>query len=122
MAHQELEKFLREQCKAQRLSLRGLAVKAGLNPGTIHNIINRKYQPTVDTLNKLADTLGVKREFMWQVAGLLEDMDYIPSSIVSDPRLRFHFSRVDKLPVKAKNHIIELIEAEIMFLEDNGLV
>jgi transcriptional regulator with XRE-family HTH domain len=119
LAHQELEKFLREQCKAQKLSLRGLSVKAGLSPGTVHHIFHRKYQPTVDTLNKLADALGVKREYLWQVAGLLEDMDYTPATMISDPRLRFHFSRVDKLPIKAKNFLIDVIESLILFLESD---
>jgi hypothetical protein len=70
-------------------------------------------------LNKLADTLGVKREYMWQVTGLLEDMDCTPATMISDPRLRFHFSRVDKLPMRAKNFSIDVIEAMILFLEDN---
>ena len=59
-----LDDFLREQCRQRNLSLRGLSIKAGLSPSTVHNILTRKYQPSVFTLNKLADYLGVKREYL----------------------------------------------------------
>ncbi|GAJ19800.1 unnamed protein product, partial [marine sediment metagenome] len=76
---------------------------------TVHNIIKRKYQPTLFSLNRLADYLGVKRVYLWQLAGLLEDMDYEPETIFGDPRLRFHFAQVDKLPEAARGLIISII-------------
>ena len=121
MGQQELEGFLREQCRERRITLRGLSVKSGLSPGTVHHILKRKYQPTLFTLNKLADYLGVKREYLWQLAGLLEDMDYGTTAAISDPQLRFHFSRVDKMPKAAKTLVINQIEALIMFLETGGM-
>jgi lambda repressor-like predicted transcriptional regulator len=114
--NEELAQFLRQQCRERRLSLRSLSINAGLSPGTVHNIINRGYQPTLFSLNRLADYLGVKREYLWQRAGLLEDMDYDDETF-GDPRLRFHFARVDKLPRAARNLIINLIESIITFLE-----
>ena len=121
MGQKELEDFLREQCRERRITLRGLSVKSGLSPGTVHHILKRKYQPTVFTLNKVADYLGVKREYLWQLAGLLEDMDYGTTTAISDPQLRFHFSRVDKLPKAAKTLVINVIEALIIFLETGGM-
>jgi len=90
-----------------------MSLAAGLSPGTLHNVINRQYQPTVFTLNRLADFLGVKREYLWQVAGLLEDMDYGKETEISDPRLKYEFSRADKLPEQARNLIVAVLKAII---------
>ncbi|MBA7477681.1 hypothetical protein ES707_13095 [subsurface metagenome] len=111
-----LEDFLLERCKQRGLSLRGLSIKAGLSPATVHSIINRPYQPTLFSLNRLADYLGVKREYLWQLAGLLEDMDYDETTF-GDPQLRFHFTQVDKLPKAARTLIINIIEAVLIFFE-----
>ena len=111
MAAKELGDFLRQCCKERGLSLRGLSINAGLSPATVHNIIKRQYQPTVFSLNRLADYLDVKRQYLWQLAGLLEDIDY--SGEFSDPRLRFHFAQADKLPETARNLVIDIIKAVI---------
>ena len=115
--NEQLGNFLRQQCKERGLSLRSLSINSGLSAGTVHSIIKRNYQPTLFSLNRLADYLGVKREYLWQLAGLLEDMDYDAQTTFGDPQLRFHFARVDKLPIAARNLIISLIEAVIIFLE-----
>ncbi len=117
MANKELGDFLLEQCKQKRLSLRNLSINSGLSAGTVHSIINRQYQPTLFSLNRLADHLGVKRQYLWQLAGLLEDMDYDAQTTFEDPQLRFHFAQVDKLPRVARSLIISLIESVIIFLE-----
>ncbi len=116
MSAKELGDFLREQCRQRGLSLRSLSVKSGLSPGTVHSIIKREYQPTLYSLNRLADYLDVKREYLWQLAGLLEDMDYAPGTMFGDPRLRFHFAQVDKLPEPARNLIISIIAAIVAYL------
>lgn len=97
--------------------MRRLSLNSGLSPATVHNILKRGYQPTLFTLNRLADYLGVKRKYMWQLAGLLEDMDSDPTTTVSDHKLRFQFARADKLPTAARLLIISLIESVIIFLE-----
>ena len=117
----ELGDFLIQQCKQRGLSLRSLSVNSGLSPATVHNIIKRKYQPTLFSLNRLADYLGVKRQYLWQLAGLLEDMDYDDKTTFGDPQLRFHFARVDKLPKAARTLIISVIEAVIIYLERGGI-
>ena len=48
-------------------------------------------------------------------------MDYGPGIALGDPQLRFHFARVDKLPRAAKNLIISIIEAVIIYLEANEI-
>lgn len=119
MSH-KLGDFLREQCEQRGLSLRSLSIKSGLSPATVHSIIKRQYQPTLFSLNRLADYLGVQRHYLWQLAGLLEDMDYDDKTTLGDPQLRFHFARVDKLPKAARNLIIGIIEAVIVYLETGG--
>ena len=108
--NKQLVDFLKQQCKQKRLSLRGLSIAAGLSPATVHNVINRQYQPTIFTLNRLADFLGVKREYLWQLAGLVEDMDYGNDAEISDPRLKFEFARADKLPETARNLIVAVVK------------
>jgi len=121
LANKELGDFLFEQCKQKRLSLRSLSINSGLSAGTVHSIIKRNYQPTLFSLNRLADHLGVKRQYLWQLAGLLEDMDYDAKTTFGDPQLRFHFARVDKLPRAARGLIISLIESVIIFLEADAV-
>ncbi len=97
------------------MSLRRLSINAGLSPGTVHNIIKREYEPTLFSLNRLADYLGVERQYLWYLAGLVEDVDY--ASKLGDPRMRFHFARADKLPEPARNLIISIIAAVMAYLE-----
>ena len=115
-----LNEFLVEQCKARGLSLRALSIKADLSPGTVHSIINRQYQPTLFSLNRLADYLGVKREYLWQLGGLLEDMDYSAGTTFGDPQLRFYFARVDKLPRPARELIMGIIDEFVAYIETGG--
>ena len=121
MSTNELDDFLREQCQRRGLSLRSLSLNSGLSAGTVHNIIQRKYQPTLFSLNRLADFLGVRREYLWQLAGLLEDMDYDPKTTFGDPQLRFHFTRVDRMPKAARKLVIGLIESVIIFLNTDSI-
>jgi len=111
LASQQLEDFVRQQCKEKGLSLRGLSIAAGLSPATLHNLISRKYQPSIFSLNRLADYLGVRREYIWQLAGLLDDMDYGPEVPLTDPRLKFYFAKVDKLPENARDLIINILKS-----------
>jgi transcriptional regulator with XRE-family HTH domain len=114
---EELNNFLREQCKAKKLTVRSLSLNAGLSAGTVHNILTRKYKPTLFTLNKLADYLGVQRPYLWQLGGLLGDMDFDTRVTIDDPQLKFHFSRVAKMPAEYRSLVISLIEAVIIFIE-----
>jgi lambda repressor-like predicted transcriptional regulator len=115
----ELDEFLLQQCKDKGLSLRSLSIQAGLSPSTLHNIIKRKYQPTVFSLNRLADHLKVKRQYLWQLAGFIDDMRYNDDTEFGDPRLKFLFARVDKLSETAKTLTIEILESVIKYFPDD---
>ncbi|MBA7526138.1 hypothetical protein ES705_18299 [subsurface metagenome] len=112
----ELNDFLLQQCKDKGLSLRSLSINCGLSPATVHSIISRNYKPSLISLNRLADYLGVRREYLWQLVGLLEDMDYAETTF-GDPRLRFQFARVDNLPEAERNLIIGIVEAVLSVLK-----
>jgi transcriptional regulator with XRE-family HTH domain len=111
LLNEELVGFLNRCCRERRLSFRRLSLNAGLSPGTVHNIVKGKHRPNVSSLNALSDYLGVKREYLWQMAGLLEDMDYSTGTTFGDPEVRFHFAQVDKLPRKKRALILSVIEA-----------
>lgn len=115
MASEELASFLSQQCEERGLSYRRLSINSGLSPATVHGIISRKYQPTLSSLNRVADYLGVKREYLWQLAGLLENMDSF-----GDPQLRFLFAQADRLPVAARNLITNVTGTIISHLKSNG--
>ena len=121
MVNKELSEFLTQQCEERGLSFRSLSVNAGLSPGTVHNIARKKYRPNISSLNALADYLGVKREYLWQMAGLLEDMDYSTETTFSDPQVRFHFAQVDKLPKEKRNVILSVIEALVVNLRPEDI-
>ena len=116
---EELSDFLLQQCRERRLSIRSLSLMAGLSPATVHCIIKRTCRPSLYSLNRLADYLGVRREYLWQLAGLVEDMDYGKTKF-GDPQLRFHFDRVDKLPKAARNQVISIVDKLILFLEERN--
>lgn len=95
-------------------------MNAGLSPGTVHSIIKREYQPNLFTLNRLADYLGVKRPYLWQLAGLLEDMDYAAETTIGDPQLRYHFAEADKLPEPARKLVIDIIRSVLSLFGQAG--
>ena len=120
MANKELSGFLLQQCKKRGLSLRRLSINSGLGAATVYSIITGKRQPTLRSLNRLADYLNIKREYLWQLAGLLEDMDYDTEAGLGDPRLRFQFARVDKLSQATRNVIISVVDTLAISLDTNG--
>ena len=95
------------------MSLRRLSVNAGLSPGTVHSLINREYEPSLYTLNRLADYLGVKRQYLWSLAGLLEDKDYDSEDKYDDPRISYFYEMISSLPESARDLIIH-VAADIL--------
>ena len=113
MGKEELGDFLRQESQKRGLALRQLSMGAGLSQATVGNIINRRNWPSLDSLNKLADYLGIKRQYLWQLAGLVDSID----TDFNDARLRYCFDRVDKLPDSARTLAIRLIDSVVVFLE-----
>jgi lambda repressor-like predicted transcriptional regulator len=113
----ELSDFLVQTCKERGLTFRSLSVKAGLSPATVHGIINRQYEPTLLSLNHLADYIGVKRPYMWKLAGLIEDIDHDAESKFVDPRMSFLLAEADNLSKPARDLIISILSAIIAFMK-----
>jgi len=68
----------------------------------------------------MADYLDVKRQYLWRLAGLLDDMEYDDETTFRDPQLKLHLARADRLPRAARMLIISLVEAVIIFFESGG--
>jgi len=113
----QLADFLIQQCQDRGMSLRSLSLNAKLSPGTVRNIIRGKYRPSVSSLNALADYLGVKREYLWHMAGFLKNMNHSTQShIFSDPQLEFLCAQVSRLPKEKRKIVISVIKALIVDL------
>jgi len=110
MKKQELADFLSKICKDKGLSLRSLSVNAGLSPGTVHSILNREHEPSLHSLNRLADYLGVKRQYLWKLAGLLDDNDLDENISCPDPRMSYFCDKLNLLSTPTKDLIIHIIE------------
>ena len=112
MIKRELGDFLQEESRRRGISMRRLSINSGLSPAAVHGIFSTG-RASLTSLNKLADYLGVKRQYLWQMAGLLESTE----TGFTDARLRPQFARVDKLPDPARNLVIRLIEIVTTFVE-----
>lgn len=62
MIGEKLQKFRKEK----KLSLRALAEKAGISKSTLSDIEKGNTNPTTNTLNKLADALGISIEDLFK--------------------------------------------------------
>ncbi|OHB82552.1 MAG: hypothetical protein A2Z38_07645 [Planctomycetes bacterium RBG_19FT_COMBO_48_8] len=109
MQKKELVDFLIRTCKEKDLSFRSLSVKAGLSAGTVHSILYREYEPSLYSLNQLADYLGVKRQYLWKLAGLLEDKDLDDKSYNKDPRINYYCEKLTSLPDPARELVIRIM-------------
>jgi len=117
---EELVSFLLGQCRERKLSLRKLSMNSGLSPSTVHNIIRRRYKPTIYSLNHIADYLGVERELLWQLAGLVSDSNPPSGDDFVDTRLKSHFLQVAKLPESSRSMVISIIGALLAFLNNDA--
>jgi lambda repressor-like predicted transcriptional regulator len=108
LTKEKLTNYLVKICKEQGLSFRSLSLKAGLSPGTVHSIVFREYEPSIYSLNQLADYLGVERQHLWKLAGLIKD-DMNGNSRNQDPRLNYYYDKFVTLPEHAQEMIIRII-------------
>ena len=58
----EIARLLKEERLRQKMSLNALSAQAGLNRQTVSFIEQEQRTPTIDTLLRLTDVLGIKLE------------------------------------------------------------
>ena len=114
--------FLRGECLRRGLSLRSLSINSGLSPATVSNVLNREYQPTLDTLIKLADYLEVRREYLWQLAGLIEDTGDGLGGGGSDARLKAYCIRIAALSRPARDMVFRLIDTALDYAQSRSVL
>jgi transcriptional regulator with XRE-family HTH domain len=64
----ELARLLKEERLRQELSLNALSARAGVNRQTVSFVEHELRTPTIDTLLRLSDVLGVRLEVLIQKA------------------------------------------------------
>lgn len=72
-------KFLLEKRKAKKITLAQLGQRTGVDAGFLSRMERGESKsPSADTLAKIADGLGIKRELVFYVAGVLDSnrIDY----------------------------------------------
>ena len=116
----KLGDYLRKACKKRGLSQRALSINSGLSPGTVHNIIHNKYQPTLLSLNCIADYLKVDRTYIWKLAGLINDLGNSLDPTAYDPALKSHLERICELPEEAREQIFNVCDTLLSFFEKDS--
>lgn len=59
----ELGYFLQEESRRRGISMRRLSINSGISPSAVHGIF-RTGRANLTSLNKLADYLGVNRQYL----------------------------------------------------------
>ncbi len=84
----DLGAFIREQRKAAQMSLRNLAVQAGVSNPYLSQIERGLRKPSADILQRVAAALRISAETLYVQAGILEERDDdLTGSILADPYL-----------------------------------
>ena len=109
--------YLRKECHKRGLSQRALSINSGLSPGTVHNIIQDKYQPTLVSINCIADYLKVDRAYLWKLAGLIDESENLSDPGSYDPAFKSHIERISRLPEEAREQLFNICDTMLNFFE-----
>ena len=85
----DLGAFIREQRKGAQMSLRNLALQAGVSNPYLSQIERGLRKPSAEILQRVAAALRISAETLYVQAGILEERegDDLAVSILSDPHL-----------------------------------
>ena len=85
----DLGAFIREQRKGAQMSLRNLALQAGVSNPYLSQIERGLRKPSAEILQRVAAALRISAETLYVQAGILEERegDDLAASILSDPHL-----------------------------------
>ena len=84
----DLGAFIREQRKGAQLSLRNLALQAGVSNPYLSQIERGLRKPSAEILQRVAGALRISAETLYVRAGILEERDDdLAGHILADPHL-----------------------------------
>ena len=84
----DLGAFIREQRKGAQMSLRNLALQAGVSNPYLSQIERGLRKPSAEILQRVAAALRISAETLYVRAGILEERDDdLAGSILADPHL-----------------------------------
>ena len=84
----DLGAFIREQRKGAQMSLRNLALQAGVSNPYLSQIERGLRKPSAEILQRVAAALRISAETLYVQAGILEERDDdLAGSILADPHL-----------------------------------
>ena len=106
---------LKELREARNISMRTLATKSGLSANALSMIERRKTSPSVSTLYKLADALGVSITSFFEADSERKQVVFIKS----DQRTRFGFTR-GVFEALGGEHFTGRVEPFMLTLESNA--
>ena len=84
----DLGSFIREQRKGAQMSLRNLALQAGVSNPYLSQIERGLRKPSAEILQRVAGALRISAETLYVKAGILEEReDDLAGRILADPHL-----------------------------------
>jgi len=84
----DLGAFIRDQRKSAQMSLRNLALQAGVSNPYLSQIERGLRKPSAEILQRVAGALRISAETLYVKAGILEERDDdLAGRILSDPHL-----------------------------------
>ena len=84
----DLGAFIRDQRKGAQMSLRNLALQAGVSNPYLSQIERGLRKPSAEILQRVAGALRISAETLYVKAGILEERDDdLAGHILSDPHL-----------------------------------
>ena len=101
---QEIEKHL----KRKRWSQRALAREAGIASSTISNIMRDEHRPTPETIDAIANVLGLDPVHLMRLAGMP-----VPVSKKRNPSIEYIAQRLDDLPTDMQKKVVEILGAQL---------
>ena len=72
---EKLVRWIEQERKARFWSIRELARQSGLSSGMISDVLNSRVEPKEKACRRIARAFGVAPEFVFRLAGLLDEVD-----------------------------------------------
>jgi transcriptional regulator with XRE-family HTH domain len=110
-----LGEYLRKVIEERNLSLRTVAVGAGVSLGYVSDVVNGKNIPDAGVCNALADFLKIPRIKIYRLAGWLdaEFVERLEEASNQYPELKEVLEEILNADEKSRGQLIELLRAGV---------